>query len=401
MVEQNLVETARGWVASTTSVELGQRGLKAIAIFAGAFVLARLLKLGLDRLRRRSKLGGSIIYIVEQIGGYLILLVGLLAAVATLGVDLTSLTIFGGALGVGVGLGLQGVVKEFVSGLVLIFDPDIRVGDYVEIEDGVRGEVVEIGARATRLRTNDDLNVVIPNSALIQNRVTNWTYNEGSRRIHVPFSVAEGSDVALVREVVLEAACALPFTRPDDHFRKTQVWLTGFRGAGLDFDLVVWPRLESSRHPRTMHAAYTWAIYEALLKAGVDNACERIEVSLQSLAGDEGEAVLRALQSGKRSTRRRPARTASAPNDAAQAMFDDASRDRQSRVLASRKGNRMARDQGEIGRDVIAGSTMSQERASPGATRVRPGVSGSPVADRVGFEPTVGSHLRRFSRPLP
>lgn len=337
MVDQRFIETTRDWWTQAASVELGQRGLKAIAIVVGAFVLARVLKLSLDRLRRRSRLGGPTIYIVEQIGGYLILLVGLLAAVATLGVDLTSLTIFGGALGVGVGLGLQGVVKEFVSGLVLIFDPDIQVGDFVEIEDGVRGEVVEIGARATRLRTNDDLNVVIPNSALVQNRVTNWTYNEGSRRIHVPFSVAEGSDVALVRKVALEAACSLPFTLPDDNFRKTQVWLTGFGGAGLDFDLVVWPQLESSRHPRTMHAAYTWAIYQALLKAGVDNASERIELGLPRSVGHEAEAALKAVQSGKQPGRRRPAKREAAPNDAAQAMFDDAGRGRESRAIDSRK----------------------------------------------------------------
>lgn len=338
MDEQALFETARDWLGATTAPELGRRALKAVLIVVVAFGLARLLRMGLDRVRKHFVQGAPVIYIFEQLGGYLILLVGALAAVAALGVNLTSLTVFGGALGVGVGLGLQGVVKEFVSGLVLIFDPDVQVGDFVEIEDGIRGEVVEIGARATRLRTNDDLNVIIPNSALVTNRLINWTYNEASRRIHVPFSVAEESDIAVVRNVVLEAACALPFTLPDSDLRKTQVWLTGFSGAGLDFDLVVWPTLESSRHPRTMHAAYTWAIYEALRKARIENANDQLDVRLQSLFGREGESAIKALKLPERPAKRRStAKRPPAPNDAAQAMIDDADRDRVSRAEASRK----------------------------------------------------------------
>ncbi len=95
------------------------------------------------------------------------MLLGVIAGLSTAGLNLSSLAVFAGALGVGVGLGLQGIVKEFVCGLALIFDPNVRVGDFVEIEGDVRGEVAEIGARATRLRTNDGLDVVVPNSHLM------------------------------------------------------------------------------------------------------------------------------------------------------------------------------------------------------------------------------------------
>lgn len=338
-MEQGVLQVVRDWLASPSAADLARRAAAAAVIVGAAYLLARLLRFGFDRMRKRFAPGGPFIYIVEQVSSYLVMLVGVLAGIAALGVNLSSLTIFGGAVGVGVGLGLQGIVKDFVSGLVLIFDPNIQVGDFVEI-DGVRGEVVEIGARATRLRTNDDLNVVIPNATMIQCRVINWTYNAASRRIHVPFSVAEDSDAAQVREVVISAAKALPFTLPDDPLRKTQVWLTGFAGAGLEFDLVVWPSLESSRHPRTMHAAYTWAVYMALREAGIQNANDQMDIRLQSLFGREGEAAIGALNVVQPSEALSPRPVTQAPNDAAQAMLDDTVRNFHQRAEPPRKRGR-------------------------------------------------------------
>ena len=123
---------------------------------------------------------------------------------------------FAGAIGVGVGIGLQGVVKEFVSGLVLIFDRQANVGDFIELEGGHRGLIVEVGPRATRLRTNDNVDVIVPNSKLIENPVINWTLKGDTRRIHVPFGVAYGSDKECVRRVVLErrTRCRSPFPTP-------------------------------------------------------------------------------------------------------------------------------------------------------------------------------------------
>lgn len=338
-MSEGLFEAARHWLTSGALAIGGRRLFAAAAIIGGAFLLAQLLRLGLHRLRRRVTSAAPLIYIVEQLGAYVIIVLGVIAGISTLGVDMASLTVFAGAIGVGVGLGLQGVVKEFVSGVVLIFDPSIQVGDYVELEDNVRGEVVEIGPRATRLRTNDDLNVVIPNSTMMQGRVTNWTYNEASRRIHVPFSVAEESDRDRVREVVLAAAKALPFTLPDDDLHKTQVWLNGFSGAGLDFSLVVWPTLESSRHPRTMHAAYTWAIHVALQAAGIQNANDQLELSIRSLFGREGDAALEALDPTRQAARpAKPRRIGkAAPNDAATAMQIDADRQRVQRTAETRR----------------------------------------------------------------
>jgi len=331
MVTPEIYGAANDWLQSGPWSGTVGRAFVAALIVGGAFLLSQALRLGLAPLRKRHIPAAPLIYVVEKVGGYAILVAGLLAGISTLGVNLSSLTVFAGATGVGLGLGLQGVVKEFVSGLVLIFDPAIQIGDFIEVDGDIRGEVVEIGPRAMRLRTNDNLNVVIPNSIMTQSRVTNWTYNEQSRRIHVPFSVAEEADKAMVRDVVMAAAKGLPFTLPDVDVRKTQVWLTGFGGDGLDFELVVWPTLESSRHARTMHAAYTWAIHEALREAGIPNSTPQMDLRVRSLFGREGEHAFHALKLIERPQQRRTGRAKPAPNDAAAAVYDDADRERRQR----------------------------------------------------------------------
>ncbi|WP_199554011.1 mechanosensitive ion channel family protein [Sandaracinobacteroides hominis] len=321
--------------------EMGIRLFWALVILAGTFILVKIFQVSFEHARKRFRNGAQFIYIVEKLGSYTLILAGILAAISSLGVSLGSLTIFAGAIGVGLGLGLQGIVKEFVAGIVLIFDSSIEVGDFIELEDGIRGEVMEIGPRATRIRSNDDLHIIIPNFTVMQSRVRNWTYNDGSRRLHIPFSVAEESDPAKVRDIVLEAARKLPMTMPDDQLHKTQVWLTSFAGSGLDFDLVVWPTRESSRHPRTVHAAYTWAIYEALRAAGIQNANDQVDINMTSLFGRTGEEAVGAIRERDKPRRAKlPAQTEAAPNDAVEAMRMDATRQAGLREDGVRDGGR-------------------------------------------------------------
>lgn len=292
--------------------------VSAIITVAVAFLVARIVGEVLKRVRAKAKRGTAALYIVEKLSTYGLIVLGFFAGVSALGVDLSSLAIFGGALGVGVGLGLQGVVKEFVSGLVLIFDEELRVGDYIELEAGQRGVVHEIGARATRIRNNDSVDILIPNSQLIQGTVTNWTLRGHTRRIHVPFRAAFGVDKEKVRDAVLEAAKAVPFTLPDSPTYRTQVWLVGFGDSGLNFELVVWPRLEAVKRPNAMHAAYTWAIDDALRKASIEIPTPQQDVHVRSVFGEQGDDARRALrleQPERSATRGRRSKTSS--NDAA------------------------------------------------------------------------------------
>lgn len=290
-------------------------GLAVAALF---FLAARLAGYGIQRLSRHTRHAAAALYIVRKLVTYGLVILGLMAGLSTMGLNLSSLAVFAGAVGVGVGLGLQGIVKEFVSGLVLIFDRAMSVGDFVELEEGKRGVVQEIGPRAVRVRTNDEIDITIPNSKFIEGPVVNWTLHDQSRRISIPFGVAYGADRRKVRDVVLAAAREVPFTQPETDQHKTQVWLVGFGDSALNFELRVWPTLEAVKRPSTAKAAYTWAIADALEAAGIEIPNPQRDLHVRSLFGRQGDAALEALNlknsAPRAPTRRRPAR---ADNDAA------------------------------------------------------------------------------------
>ena len=293
----------------------------AALITTGLFLVAAWLVGGaIKRLRRRSLRSAAALYVVVKVVTYGLTLFGIIAGLSTLGLNLASIAVFAGGLGIGIGLGLQGVVKEFFSGLVLIFDDVINVGDYIELESGTRGVVHEIGPRATRIRNNDNIDILLPNSYLIENQVTNWTLKGDTRRIHIPFGVAYGVDKEKVREAVLEAARSVPFSLPETESRKPQVWLTGFGDSSLNFELLVWPTIEAVKRPRAMEAAYTWAIDDALRKAGIEIPFPQRDVRLRAFFGEEGEDALAALKLERKSHAPAAVPTSSV-NDAAEDLL--------------------------------------------------------------------------------
>jgi small-conductance mechanosensitive channel len=314
------------FVVGRTPVTLGGV-LAGIAVMLVGLAIARLSGVALRRLRSRARYGRAALYIVEKVTTYGLAILAVIAGLSTLGLNLSSLTVFAGALGVGVGFGLQGIIREFVSGLLLIFDRVLNVGDYVELPDGKRGLIQEIGPRAVRIRTNDNIDLIIPNSTFTNGPVINWTLHNHTSRIHIPFSVAADSDRHKVREVALAAAHGVSFTLPDSDSHKTQVWMTGFGTYGLNFELVVWPTLEAVKRPAAMNAAYTWALAEALEAAGIETAYPRIDLRLDSLFGREGDEALSALSLRRpRPPKARPVEPSRSENDAAEEVdrpFDE------------------------------------------------------------------------------
>ncbi|MFN4296188.1 MAG: mechanosensitive ion channel family protein [Brevundimonas sp.] len=319
------IESAPVFRLAGTSITAGGL-ISAAIILTVALGLAWAATRGIKRVRARSSRNAQSLYVLEKLVSYGLIVTGLMLALSATGLNLSSLAVFAGALGIGVGLGLQGVVKEFVSGVFLIFDRMVSVGDYVELEGGARGAIMEIGPRATRIRTNDNINILVPNSQLIEHPLTNWTLKGDTRRIHIPFSVAYGADRGEVRDVVLAAARASPFTLPETEARKCQVWLVNFGESGLDFELLVWPTQDAVKRPAAMHAAYTWAIAEALDQAGIEIPFPQTDLRIRSLFGREGDEALEAMSTGK-APRPRPARRPSTPagrtseNDAAEDLM--------------------------------------------------------------------------------
>lgn len=300
------------------SVTVG--GLAAgVLIVVAAIVAARLTSAGLRKLREKAAGNAASLYIVEKVATYGLVVIGVMAGLSTMGVDLTSLTVFAGALGVGVGLGLQGIIKDFASGVSLVFERLVAVGDFVELPNGGRGVVHEIGPRATRLRTNDSTDIIVPNSVLVNDQVINWTLRNTNRRIRVPFVTAFGADKNKVREAVLKAAKAAPFTSPDDATRRAQVWLVGYGEYALKFELIVWPTVEAVRRPAAIFAAYTWLIDDALRGAGIEIPYPQRDIRVRGLFGEEGEDALTSLRLEPASRRRRAAKAVKpgSSNDAA------------------------------------------------------------------------------------
>jgi small-conductance mechanosensitive channel len=164
--------------------------------------------------------------------------------VQSIGLNLTSLAVVFGLLSVGIGFGLQNVAANFVSGLIILFERPIKIGDRITIGD-VWGDVVNISLRATLIRTVDNIAIIVPNSEFISSQVINWSHGDPKVRVHIPVGVAYGSDVPLVTKSLLEVAKNHPEVMDDPPPR---VWFTEFGNSSLNFELLAWT-LDPKRRP--------------------------------------------------------------------------------------------------------------------------------------------------------
>ena len=245
--------------------------LAGVLVFVLFLVAIWIMKRLLHRYGQRNQhVNQSTLYTVERLFRYLMLVVGLLSALGMIGIPIAKMTVFAGALGVGLGFGLQAIFNNFVSGLILLFDRSLKVGDFVELASGVHGHVREIRIRATLISTNDEIDILVPNAEFVTGRVVNWTLREAARRQKIPFGVAYGTDKELVRKAALEAAAAVPFTLSLEGPREPQVWLTGFGESRLEFSLVVWLNADATRRVGAVMAAYYWALHTALEKYAIE-----------------------------------------------------------------------------------------------------------------------------------
>src|SRR5581483_3274305 len=175
-------------------------------------------------------------YAVSRVISYLVFLLGLIIGLQSLGVNLNSLVVVGGALGIGVGLGLQAVVSNFVAGLILLVEQPVKLGDRIEVGE-TYGDVVRLRGRSTWIRTNENVIIIVPNSEFINQRVTNWTANDRQVRISVQVGVSYGSDPGAVRESLLAVAQSHPDVLPEPG---PEVIFTEFGDSSLNFELRVW-----------------------------------------------------------------------------------------------------------------------------------------------------------------
>lgn len=253
-------------------IELGN-----VPVSAGTLIYLALVLLALLWVSRRTqrwiadgpllrrRLDPSARHAAGALARYAILVIGVLAIVQTAGIDLTTFNVLAGAVGIGIGFGLQTVVSNFISGLIIMFERPIKIGDRIVV-GGVEGNVMEIGARATTVLDNNNIAVIVPNSKFITEEVVNWKYNDARVRFRIPVSVAYGSDARRVEQLLLEVAAACSDVLDDP---APGVCFLEFGDNGLHFELRAWSDSLVDRKGR-LTSQLNFAIYDRFREAGIE-----------------------------------------------------------------------------------------------------------------------------------
>jgi small-conductance mechanosensitive channel len=255
------------WAAPLPAIQLSLVQIfLLVALLVAVFWLSSGTKRFLfNRLLAQSGLDRSLQYAIAQVVSNIVLVVGIFFVLENAGIHLAALTVFAGAVGVGLGFGLQNIASNFISGLVILAERPITVGDRVEVA-GITGQVQHIRARSTVIRTNDNIMMIVPNTKFIDSPVTNWTYGDRRVRFRVPVGVAYGSDVNKVRDALLAVARENPHTLKDP---EPSVFLEQFGDSSIDFKLIVWSS-EMSDRPSRYRSNLNFAIAEKFHEVGIE-----------------------------------------------------------------------------------------------------------------------------------
>lgn len=246
--------------------------IKFLSVFIVGFLLGWLYKNKIMKSAKiKSHLSSANSTILANLGYYTIIFLTIIISFNTVGLDLSSLAVVAGALSVGIGFGLQNIVSNFISGIILMFEKSIQVGHFVELENGVRGVVSDIRLRATTITTPEHIDILVPNSNFIQNNVTNLSLSDDLLRLRIPFGVAYGTDISKVEEVVLEAIRKnekLPHIR-DEKDKNPRIWMLKMNNSSIDFDLILWIRGDYMQKVSSVTSLYLIEIYNTLNENGV------------------------------------------------------------------------------------------------------------------------------------
>lgn len=255
------------WSAPLPAVNLSlvQIFLLIALLMAVFWISSRTKRFLFTRLLANSGIDRSLQYAISQIVANVVLIVGIFIVLENTGIHLGALTVFAGAVGVGVGFGLQNIASNFISGLVILAERPITIGDRVEVA-GIAGQVRQIRARSTVIVTNDNITMIVPNTKFIDSPVTNWTYGDPRVRFRVPVGVAYGSDVEKVRDALVAAGNEHPAALKDP---AASVFLKQFGDNSIDFELVVWSE-EMSYRPSRFKSDLNFLIEKHLRAAGIE-----------------------------------------------------------------------------------------------------------------------------------
>jgi len=278
------------------SITVG-RIAKGLLLFVLGIFASRLLSRALGRrLLSRMGVNASASAAFQSLAFYFLVFVFTLFALKLVEVPLTAFTVAGGAVALGVGFGSQNIVNNFISGLVLLVERPVKVGDLIQLAN-IYGNVEHIGARSTRVKTGDNLDIIVPNSAFLETNVVNWTLSDNNMRTHVAFGVAYGSPTGKVTHLALKAAANHDrvFDRPAPF-----VIFNNFGDNALEFELHFWVSVRTLMERRTIESDIRFNIDHLFREAGIVIAFPQRDVHLfaeqpirvqMAPAGEQGEAA--------------------------------------------------------------------------------------------------------------
>ena len=250
-----------------------------VLLFVAVSIIKRILR---DSMLPRAGLSRAGSSAIATLTGYGVLVVGLLTIlpIAFPGFNLSTLSVMIGAISFGIGFGLRNIADNFVSGLILLFERPIKVGDRIEVH-GTAGEVIEIRARSTVVRTNDHIEIIVPNSQLLSEQVTNWSHTSNRVRLRIPVGVHYKSDVRVVEKALLEAASEIDEVLKDP---PPTVNFTAFGDSSLDFQLWVWTEKMSQR-PANLRGMVNFKIWDKLKKYGIEIPYPQRDLYIKEMPG--------------------------------------------------------------------------------------------------------------------
>ncbi len=233
--------------------------------------------------------------IISNIGYYIIIIIAFFSSLKVVGINLSSLAVVAGALSVGIGFGLQNIVSNFVSGLILMFERSVKIGDYIEINDKMKGRVTDIRMRSTIIRTNANIDIIIPNQNFIQNNVINWTMTDNIKRFEIPFDVKYGTNPQQVIDVLLKAVKESGFKdiySSRTHF--TKIIMTEMGNSSVNFNLFVWIKGKGILQPKRTTSRFLILIYNAFNEHNIEMPFPQVDLHVRSI-----EAALPIIDANK------------------------------------------------------------------------------------------------------
>ena len=220
--------------------------LTSIAIIIGSYIVAYIFSHLIRREFRKNKtVNKSFIKTVTRFIKYIILIIGFFIAFQVLGVNLSSLAFLAGVIGLGIGFGMQNIISNFISGIIILFEKPIKEGEYVDVA-GYDGIVSDIRARSTTITTRDNISIIVPNSNFITSNVINWSHRDPKIRLHIPLGIEEtASKLDLAKKVLLEIAEENPevLKKPEP-----SVWFVNIGVSSFNLELIVWISSPIRRH---------------------------------------------------------------------------------------------------------------------------------------------------------